>query len=230
MSFLVRWSVYLGALLLLGCATEPQQPPAKVVEPHVSRETVVDNLLRRAERALQADRLASPAHDNAADRYRAVLKLDPDNSQAKTGLQLVVMRYVDLARDALAKSRIEKADYFLARARGVGGVESSNSLLLDLHQHIQAAKAAKKAESAGQNRFDLDTTMLSRKAPELQALLADIAQRVRETDEALLIVARTDAEGRWLYQQMRRSVPGYRLRGDIKIGKRPYISLQPPIN
>lgn len=234
MRLIVRLLVFAWALLLLGCVSEPAKPvkaPVAVVDPQVSRRAAVDNLLRRAEQALQADRLASPAHDNAADRYRAVLKLDPQNAQAQTGLQLVVMRYVDLGRNALAKSRIEQADYFLARARGVGGVPSNNSLLTDLQRHIVAAKAAKAAnKAAGQQRFDLDEGMLSRKAPELEPILSDIALRVRETDESLLIVARTDAEGRWLYQQMRRAVPGYRLRGNIKIGKRPHISLQAPID
>ncbi|BFM14154.1 hypothetical protein R50073_03370 [Maricurvus nonylphenolicus] len=233
MRLIVRLLVFAGALLLLGCVSEPAKPtrqPVTVVDPEVSRQAAIDNLLRRAEQALQADRLASPAHDNAADRYRAVLKLDPQNAQAKTGLQLVVMRYVDLGRNALAKSRIEQADYFLARARGVGGVPANNSLLTDLQRNIVTAKVAKAAEAADQKRFELDEDLLTRKAPELEVMLSDIAQRVRETDESLLIVARTDAEGRWLYQQMRRAVPGYRLRGNIKIGKRPHISLQAPID
>ncbi len=220
--------VLLGSLLV-GCAVDTPKPVLKPApDPQQVRRQSIANLLALAERALQADRLASPAHDNAADRYRAVLKLDPQNPQARTGLQLVVMRYVDLARQALAKSRAEQADYFLARARGVGGVAADNSLLAELQNNIADARASQ-ARSADHSRFDLDRQQLSAKTSELVALLTEIAERVRDTDEALLIVARTDSEGRWLYQQMRRAVPGYRLRGDIQIGKVPHILLQAPI-
>lgn len=220
--------VLLGSLLV-GCAVEAPKPVLKPApDPQQVRRQSIENLLSLAERALRADRLASPAHDNAADRYHAVLKLDPSNPQARTGLQLVVMRYVDLARQALAKSRVEKADYFLARARGVGGVAADNSLLAELQKNITAAQAGQ-SRAADRSRYDLDRQQLSAKTPELVGLLAEIAERVRDTDEALLIVARTDSEGRWLYQQMRRAVPGYRLRGDIQIGKVPHILLQAPI-
>jgi hypothetical protein len=220
--------VLLGSLLV-GCAVEAPKPVLKPAQdPQQVRRQSIENLLALAERALQADRLASPAHDNAADRYRAVLRLDPQNPQARTGLQLVVMRYVDLARQALAKSRAEQADYFLARARGVGGVAADNSLLAELQKNIADARASQ-TRSTDYSRFDLDRQQLSAKTSELVALLVGIAERVRDTDETLLIVARTDSEGRWLYQQMRRAVPGYRLRGDIQIGKVPHILLQAPI-
>ncbi len=222
--------VALFSVLLAGCAVEHPKPVLKPVpDPQQIRQQSIENLLALAERALRADRLASPAHDNATDRYRAVLKLEPQNPQARTGLQLVVMRYVDLARQALAKSRIEQADYFLARARGVGGVAADNVLLTELHDNIAAARVKQK-RAADRRRFNLDRQQLSGKTTELVALLTEIAERVEETDGALLIVARSDAEGRWLYQQMRRAVPGYRLRGDIQIGKVPHILLQAPID
>jgi hypothetical protein len=56
-----------------------------------------------------------------------------------------------------------------------------------------------------------------------------VAQRVRESDETVLILARTDAEGRWIYKVMRESVGEYRIRGDIRITREPALVLQPPI-
>jgi hypothetical protein len=42
-----------------------------------------------------------------------------------------------------------------------------------------------------------------------------------------MIIARTDVEGRWIYQKMRDAVPGYRVRGDIKLGNPPRVQLVP---
>ena len=40
-----------------------------------------------------------------------------------------------------------------------------------------------------------------------------------------VIVARNDAEGRWIYKSMQQAIEGYRLRGNIKMGKRPKVTL-----
>ena len=42
-----------------------------------------------------------------------------------------------------------------------------------------------------------------------------------------MIIARTDVEGRWVYQKMREAAPGYRVRGDIKLGSPVRIILEP---
>ncbi|WHI48901.1 hypothetical protein [Microbulbifer sp. VAAF005] len=48
--------------------------------------------------------------------------------------------------------------------------------------------------------------------------LQRVAGRIRSEQLRVIIVARSDAEGRWVYQQLREAVPGYRVRGDIKVG------------
>ena len=45
----------------------------------------VYELLARADKALAASRLTSPAGDNAMEYLQAVLKLDADNLQARRG-------------------------------------------------------------------------------------------------------------------------------------------------
>jgi hypothetical protein len=42
-----------------------------------------------------------------------------------------------------------------------------------------------------------------------------------------LIIARTDNEGRWIYQKMREVDPEFRVRGDIKLGSPPRVVLVP---
>ena len=72
----------------------------------------------------------SPAGDNAYDRYRRVLGLDPDNARAKQGLTAVAARYVGLADRAIDEGDAEQARTFVERARqadarhpGIAGIE-----------------------------------------------------------------------------------------------------------
>ena len=88
-------------------------------------------LLRNAKLALSENQLMSPANDNAYDRFRRVLALDPANTQAKDGLRAVADRYLNLTESAARKGNIEQAQTFLARARkadsthpGIASVES----------------------------------------------------------------------------------------------------------
>lgn len=241
------WPVIGVVLLLVACVAPPkpqvvrkgpsaeelrrQQQQQQQLQQQRQQSQQVRVLLMQAERALAADQLTTPTHDNAVDRFRMVLRLDPGNRQAQTGLQLVVMRYLDLARKALVKNQPGTADYLLARARGVDGIDADNSLLVQLYRDIQQAKKqeAAPALASSANRIVLDSAALSRKSPAAIEQLAGVAQRVRQSDESLIIVARDDAEARWIYQQLRQAVPGYRVRGNIKIGRSAYIELEPPI-
>ncbi len=73
--------------------------------------------------------------------------------------------------------------------------------------------------------FALASADLGARNAAIREELAAIARRAREADSRLLIVARNDAEGRWMYQQMREAVDGYRLRGNIEIAPRPRVVL-----
>ncbi len=74
-------------------------------------------LLSNAKLALSENRLMSPANDNAYDRYRRVLSLDPNNEKARAGLRQVAGRYLGLAEDALSKGDPAQARAYLERAK-----------------------------------------------------------------------------------------------------------------
>lgn len=254
----------LGSLLS-GCISQEPAPKPKVVQPQptvVLRpapptvEQRVSLLLRQAERALSADRLLLPAGDNAYDRYQAVLKLQPNNAQAKSGLQVIAMRYIDMGRTALRHSRVSDARVYAQRAKRV---YADNPLLRELEQalaeaeHNQRVAAlavapsqaagtqqgvnrgseqdnnSKSAQTSADNEYPLSPAALSKRGDEIKAVLAKVAQRVKVSDEVLLIVARNDEEGRWLYQAMKKAAEGHRIRGDIKVGSPPKIVVYPPI-
>lgn len=83
------------------------------------REEEILHLLERGRAAEDALHLTTPDHDNAVDRYRAVLGLDPENSAAKAGLARVVQRYLDWARRALAAGRTSDVELNLNKAVSV---------------------------------------------------------------------------------------------------------------
>jgi hypothetical protein len=76
------------------------------------------------------------------------------------------------------------------------------------------------------NDFKLPKNDLSRRNQNIKQLLSEIAQQAKLRSMAFLIVARDDKEGRWIYGEMRKSVPGYRLRGNIERGSEPRISFE----
>ncbi len=222
-------------LMLLGACATPPIPEAPQVVPAVDQsqaesEEAVATLLLAAEKALSADRLMSPLHDNAYDRYRAVLLLRPDNAQAITGLQQVFLRYIALARAAIAKSRWSNAKTYLRRADIISPnhelIKGVKKTLLD--QRAKAEASAER-EAPEEGVYRLDNAQVAKRDPAVMQTLKLVAERMRDSGETMMIVAKTDADGRWIYGQMKAAVPGFRLRGDIRLGGKTRIKLRAPI-
>lgn len=208
----------------------PVIAPAPVVAPVpviTKEQQVVRMLLLNGEYTLSRDQLLTPVNDNAYDFFRAVLKLDPNNQRAKGGLQGIVMRYVDLARQAAARGNYSQATAMLNNARIV---DPTNLLIKEVSVALsEQIKSAPPVEPyrGGANEFLLEAALLGKDDPQIVARIAGIAQQLKATDSLAIIIARTDVEGRWIYQQMRAAVPGYRVRGDIKLGSPPRVQLVP---
>jgi len=83
----------------------------------VGRE--VGRLLREAEGDLEALRLTTPPGDNAFERYRRVLEIEPGNARAERGLEAIVERYLELARDAVSARELADAERYVERAAEV---------------------------------------------------------------------------------------------------------------
>ena len=77
--------------------------------------------IQAAGRALAADRLTTPVDDNAYDRYRRVLELEPDHAEARSGLDRIAERYATMGRGALAVNRPSLARLYLQRGTQVRG-------------------------------------------------------------------------------------------------------------
>jgi hypothetical protein len=205
-------------------APAPVPPPAPII---TKEQQVIRMLLLNGEYTLSRDQLLTPANDNAYDFFRAVLKLDPNNQRAKGGLQGIVMRYVDLARQAAARGNYSQATTMLNNARIV---DPDNLLIKEVSAGLtEQIKSAPPVEPyrGGANEFLLEASLLGKDDPKILARLSEIAHKLKATDSLAMIIARSDVEGRWIYQKMREAVPGYRVRGDIKLGGPPRVQLVP---
>jgi len=205
-----------------------------------SMQAIVDDLLTTADAYLEQDQLRTPADANAYDRYKAVLMLDSSNTRAQAGLDAIVRRYLALARATAERGRLSQAREFIANAERVGGKTQQTQRALAAIGQLRAttpkskpqkpAPIVAKADVSDNTQFELDKTALSNRDRVMVAQLQSLGLRVKDTREYVLIHARSDAEGRWIYQQMRNASKGYRLRGDIRRSKTPKVILQPPLD
>ena len=228
-----------SALIILSCTLcacqmfqkeEPVPAPVPVVQPkpvvHVESQAV-KLLILNGEYTLAQNQLLTPVNDNAYDYFRVALKLDPQSDRARGGLQGIVMRYVDLARQAAARGNYSQATTMLNNARIV---DPENLLIKEVTAGLaEQIKSAPPVEPyrGGANDFLLDASLLGKDDPQIITKLTEIAQKLQATNSLAIIIARTDVEGRWIYQKMRDAVPDYRVRGDIKLGSPPRVQLVP---
>jgi len=83
-------------------------------------------LLNQCQKHIKAKRLTT-GNDTALACYREVLRLDPDNTEAYTGLQKMERQYVLWTNKALRAGRLKKARQYVA------GLERMNSRSSDLN-------------------------------------------------------------------------------------------------
>lgn len=230
-------------MLLSACGAAPVKPvvaPVEEVAPRpepapparTARERTIDGLLSEAEAALRQGRFALPAHDNAYDRFRAVQMLDPGNQQAQSGLQSVLLVYVDRVQQALIAGRLHVAAADLRQARHMfPGAQLLAPLQTELDRRSKAAVVSTQAPvpTDGRERINLPLQPLTQKSPDVKQMLEQLARRVSQSDESIMIYARNDAEGRWIYKTMKDAVGDYRIRGDIRISRQPALELLSPM-
>lgn len=219
-----RWVLLLAALLLASCAqqrlptgspTTAEEVPAVVSEQQLERRRQVAELLSRAVRQLRRDRLMVPAGDSAYEYFQQVLRLERENAAAQRGIAAVNARYLQLAEEAFRGGDYARSQRMLT---GAGRVATTAA-------QIDMLRLRYRAPALAANEFLLQLRQLDSRNEALLHYLQELTDKLVAAHSRLLIVARNDAEGRWLYQQMRQMAGGYRLRGNIQVGPRPRIIL-----
>jgi uncharacterized caspase-like protein len=106
------------AKLMLDDLERASPAPAPAPRPS-GADARTPTLLAQAREDERALRLTTPAGNNAHDRYRQVLAMDPGNAEARAGLERIVDRYVEWAERSISRSDFDKAGSYLDRAESV---------------------------------------------------------------------------------------------------------------
>jgi tetratricopeptide (TPR) repeat protein len=219
------------ALLLLAACHQPTPRPAAApatTPPPVPRtapaaprvpaidEDRLDALLEAGDAAFKAGRLLTPIDDCAYDYYREALKVAPNHPAALHGLGRIADRYLSLAEQAAQRGQFATAQSMLARAR-----------IVDPNRDGIAETAAMIArrQQADTRRVGLDAGELRSRSSELAEHLRRLGTTAKTTAAWVVIRAASDADGRWIYQQLARGDGETRIRAELTTGTPPAVEL-----
>lgn len=228
------WKSTLGFVLLLtlagAVAPVASQPAAEMSGMALRKARILERLVSEAEQALRQGRLTTPLDNNAYDRLRAAEKLSPGNARVAAVMQALRDAYLTRIDSALAQGDAAGAETMLKRAQRIS--PDSDALMVRRSQlaELYASLPPPSAEPDGSGRVWLSPADLRDRGASIVDILHEVAVMIQETDAAIHIYARTDEEGRWIYSTLKEAVPGYRIRGDIRVNNRPYIQLMEPLS
>ena len=103
------------------------------------QRATISELLNQAKTALAADQLTSPPGQSAADLFKAVLALDPNNAAAREGLQTIVAALISQAEKAITADSFDMAQRLIQQASDRG---ASPSTLRAVKAKLEAKIAA----------------------------------------------------------------------------------------
>lgn len=223
----VRWAPWGGLLVIFaaaGCVPmSVPKPPVPVaptpLEPaSVARQNdaAVDAALAAAERALAEDRLLTPPDDCAHLHFHRALALAPGLPQAQLGLERVVERYFELANRAIARRNWRSARTMLERA---AIVDPAHPGIAPLSRQLELLANAERLT------MDLEHTALRARSSALARELAAFGGHARRANARVAIRAGSDADGRWIHQQLRKAPGTAPVRGSIDIGRPPQVTI-----
>ena len=225
----MRCAVGAAALfaLLVGCSSPSPQPspppppppsPAAPVPPKAPPVDLdkLDALLERGDRAYKDGRLLTPIDDCAYDYYREALIVAPNHPAALHGLERIAERYVAMAEQAASKEQYAKARQMLDRARIV---DPDLDSIATMEGQIQMRSTAERQHS------NVDARQLADRSADLATELKRLGSRAKAQDLWVTIRAPTDADGRWIYQQMAAGSGDRRIRAELTLGSPPAVDL-----
>ena len=213
--------------LLVGCNNPAPQPsPAPPANPPSAAPTPpkapaidldkLDALLEKGDRAYKDGRLLTPIDDCAYDFYREALGVAPNHPAALHGLERIAERYVAMAEQAASKEQYAKARQMLDRARIV---DPDLDSIATMQAQIRMRSAAERQHS------NVDGNQLAARSADLSTQLKLLGSRAKAQDAWVTIRAPTDADGRWIYQQMAAGAGDRRIRAELTLGAPPAVDL-----
>ena len=201
-----------------GRATPPVEPvPAPDIEvPDPGRSEAFLRLVDAAERALDDDRLLTPENDSAYLYYQQASAIAPNHPAVDLGLERIVERYLQLAQLAMERELWARARSMLARAAFVDGGHSG---VVSMRHRLETLANAERLT------LRLDGTALRDRTGAIASALVRFGEQARSDNARVSIRAPSDADARWIYQQLSRSAGERRIRGEIEIGLPPQVTV-----
>ncbi|MCP5245131.1 MAG: hypothetical protein H6937_03885 [Burkholderiales bacterium] len=86
---------------------------------HAATSSKISQHLAAAEKAIKALRMTTPAGDNAYEHYQSVLAIDPNNAEARAGIEKMVDMYVHFSEKAITDNQLNTARVYLRRAENL---------------------------------------------------------------------------------------------------------------
>ena len=137
-----------GAPIIPGAAPAPTTPTAATpAAPNatVSDELTVDQLYREARKAMNENRMAAPAGNNALEFYLKILAKQPDDSSAKDALRELFPFATGNAEDQINQNNFDEANRVIAL---LAQADPSNYSLTILRTKLDAKKKQVDREQA----------------------------------------------------------------------------------
>ena len=202
-------SIALGACSVITPSTTP--PPTV---PNAIDWDRVEYFLNRAEVALNKGQLDTPIDDNALAWYQRVLEIAPDQPDATYGLERIVERYIARAMEAIAREAwlVARAELDFAEQ-----IDRGSAGILVLRRQI------KLLENARRWSLDLPADEVRRRSRSASLKLKNFSPTARAPNARVMIRAGSDADGRWMYEQLNDGPGQRRIRGEIEIGLPPQV-------
>lgn len=215
----------LGVALAAGCVHPPAAPPTPAEAPAAvpappARDPREDDAVRAAlaaaERALAEDRLLTPPDDSAHLHFRRALELAPELPEARLGMERVVERYLALAARAMRQQRWSAGRTMLERAAVVAPAHPG---IAPLGRQLELLANAERLT------LDLEHRAVRARSPMLASKLAAFGGNARHDNARVTIRAGSDADGRWIHEQLRQAPGVTPVRGSIEIGRPPRVTI-----
>ena len=205
--------LFVGFFLLLisipwGCQLtffESAPTEAPIETPKKNKNEQIENLLENAQQALRQDHLLYPKETSAYAYLALALELNPDDENAKRGLEQVVERYIELAIQAIGRRQLNRAKSMLDRAKLVDKnhpsiLPTENQLKLVVNSDLSTLKLnGPKIDDAARNSISKFGSLAKRR------------------DCRFIIYAANDQQGRSIYQLLKNDQAELKIKAQIKL-------------
>ena len=182
----------------------------------MSEKIDVDKAMQAAQIAERREHFIGPGGANALHYYQAILSDYPSHIAAREGVNRIEDLF--LYRAKLAAVRGDE-DIYQKNLAFLNRIDGKSLAVLEARQ-LQV-----KGSAEGILRYVLAEGQLQRDQAKLKRRVGQAAQAARLLQSRMLIIAKTDADGRWIYQLMRKLHPDYQFRANIQLGSPSRIEL-----